>query len=146
MRMTRKRKQEAKKVVRGAIEYGHKNISEHAAQAFACVNADEDECTDNTHTDTKIPYGKNNQRKTMREFCTWARPDTRPNESKRCLPKSWSTLPNMQYKQNLEDWYVDMVEPGYDEWAENNQPGNPIQLRREMGSSYFRDQRRQSSN
>ena len=54
MRMTRKRKQDAKEVVRGAIEYGHKDISEHAAQAFACVNADEDECTDNTHTDTKI--------------------------------------------------------------------------------------------
>ena len=48
------------------------------------------------------------------------------------MPKSGRTWPT-RYKQNLEDWYVEMVEP--DQWAESQQANTPIQLRRETAAT-----------
>ena len=62
-RSTRKRVQEPANVTRGAVEYEQDN--KHAAEAFACVNADEDACTDAEHTDIKVLHGKDGKNKTM---------------------------------------------------------------------------------
>ena len=62
-RSTRKRVQKPENVTRGAVEYEDEDISKHAAEAFACVNADEDACVDDEHHDIKVPYGKDGQKK-----------------------------------------------------------------------------------
>ena len=146
LKKTRKIKQDPQKVARGAIEYGDKNISQHAAEGFACVNATREECEDAEYDDIKIPYGKNNSNKTMSDFCTWDSPLTQPNEAKRCMPKSWQEVTDVTYRQDLEDWYLDMVEPNYDEWANKRQPNSDIQLKRDMGRQFKRKLRYEQSN
>ena len=142
----RKAKQDPEKVARGAIQYRDKNISQHAAEAFTCVNATKEECEDNTTSNIKIPYGKNNEKKTMSDFCVWGTPQTNPNEAERCLPKSWQNVTDIPYKEDLEDWYMDMVEPSYDEWASTHQPNSSIQLKRDMGRKFGHMNRVNQSN